>query len=221
MSKVITVECEAKTTLPLDSLIPFQDKIKITTREDYEKGRQLFIDQGITLAKHVWKNGKKYYLIDGHQTKYILTKMRDEEGFKVPKIPVVLVKAKSIKEAKLKVLAAASVFGTFDEKALEKYLKVNKIDIDYALARFEFKQIDLETLAKEMEKAAPLPVGKGGGGMKVSSDDVHQVQLYFDTKSHSKFMEQCEALSEAYQTENISDTVSRAIDEEHNRLKKN
>ncbi len=212
MDKTIRVECEAKTTMPLDSLVPFQDKIKILTRDNYEKGRQLILDHGITLAKHVWVNNKKNFLIDGHQTRDILIKMRDEEGYKVPKIPVVLVKAKNLREAKLKVLAAATGFGTFDELALEKYLAKNKIDIDYALARFEFNQVNLKELAKDMEKVAPLPDGKTTGpNMKVSSDDVHQVQLYFDTASHKEFLEACEALSEKYGTENISDTVLRAV----------
>jgi hypothetical protein len=72
-------------------------------------------------------------------------------------------------------------------------------------------------LAAEMEKVKDLPPGKGGPDMKVSSDGVHQVQLYFDTKAHNKFMEQCELLAEAYGTENISDTVAKAIDEDYER----
>lgn len=216
--KVIRIDCEAKTTLPLDKLIPFQDKIKTLPREQFEKFRNVLIEQGVKFSKHVWKNKGKYFIIDGHQTVYTLSKMRDEEGYTIPNLPVTFVKAKNLKEAKLAVLAGATVFGTFDEVALDKYLKFNKIDIDYALASFDFPDIDMTSLAKDMEKIAPLPDGKGsGGGMKVSSDDVHQVQLYFDTKAHKKFLDQCELLSEIYETENISDTVSKAIDEEYKR----
>lgn len=211
MDKVIRIECEAKTTLPLDKLIPFQDKIKTLPREQYEKFRKVLIEQGVKFSKHVWKNGNKYYIIDGHQTVYTLTKLRDEEGYKVPNLPVTLVKAKSLKEAKLAVLAGASTFGVFDEVSLEKYLKTNKIDIDLALESFEFVGVDVDSLAKEMEKVKPLPPGKGQGGMKVSSDDVHQVQLYFDTASHKLFLDACEKLSEMYGTENITDTVLRAV----------
>lgn len=211
MTRTIRIECEAKTTLPLDKLVPFQDKIKTLPREQYEKFRKVLIDQGIKFSKHVWLNKGKYHIIDGHQTVYVLTKMRDEEKWVVPNLPVTLVKAKSLREAKLAVLAGASQFGQFDEVALEKYLKTNKIDLDLALESFEFVGIDPEKLSKEMEKVAPLPTGKGGPNMKVSSDDVHQVQLYFDTISHKLFMEACEKLSEEYETENISDTVLRAV----------
>jgi hypothetical protein len=211
----ITVEVEGKSTLPLDALEPFQDKIKILERAQFEKFRRVLIEQGISFVVHVWKSGKKNFIIDGHQRVYALKKMRDEEDFKIPSIPVSFVKAKSLKEAKLKVLSGASQFGSFDAQALEKYLLKNKIDMDLALASFDFPEVDLKALSLHMDQVEALPEPKGGdGNMKVSSDEVKQVQLYFDIKSHGEFMRAAEELAQIYGTENITDTVLRAMNEE-------
>jgi ParB-like chromosome segregation protein Spo0J len=214
MARALTVEVEGKRTLPLDSLIPFQEDIKRLERPQYEKFRNSVLDLGISFTIHVWSHKNKWNVIDGHQRVTGLKMMRDEEGFKVPAVPVSIVKAKTLREAKLKVLAGTSQYGTFDERALEAYLQNNKIDIDFALKTIELSGVDLVQFSVDMPRIEDLPkVDLQPPTMKVSSGEVRQVQLYFGAKDYEEFIKLAESLAAKYETENISDTVLGALRE--------
>lgn len=213
--KTIRIAVEAKQTVPLTQLVPFQEDIKTISKESYERARESILENGFCFAVHVWKNKGKNYIIDGHQRVFALTQLVEHEGYKCPPLPVALVKAKTFQEAKMKVLAGVSLYGQINELNLEKYLKGNKIDLSKLAAQFEFPNLDITEFMSKFDSIPSeddLPDADGSnGGLPSSSEGVRQVQLLFDTASHAEFMKYAEALAERYGTENVTDTVLKAL----------
>jgi hypothetical protein len=208
MSKRVLVNVEANKTVTLDSLIPFQDDLKTITKDEYEKLRESTIQEGISLSLHVWPKGNKNNLIDGHQRVFTWKKMRDDEGFEMPEIPVSIVKAKSFKEAKRKVLMAASVSGRAHKDAVAKFLESNEISLEEVLATISIPGIDL---TKHIDQAAKDVKETVENAIPSSSDGVKQIQLYFDSDSHEEFTKSINALAKSLGTENITDTVMECV----------
>ena len=102
MSKTIQINPDSKLYfLPLDELRFFQGELKELTEVAFHKLRKEILETGFNFAYHAWKNPENnhWYILDGHQRKRVLTKMRDDEGFNVPNLPVVRVMAKNYKAA--------------------------------------------------------------------------------------------------------------------------
>ncbi len=220
MDKKIKVTVEAAAYVPLDSIdVSFQEEIKTLSKEEYEKLSQSLIEEGIGLSLHIWKHKKKNYSIDGKQRVWTLRKMRDEEDFIIPEIPVSPIKAKTFQEAKRRVIIALSVSGKIKEDAFAKYILNNKIPIEFLAAHASPPGIDMGDFAEKFMniKPPPLPVSGEGDAEKMasSSDQVKQVQLFFNAGDMEEFLNLTNELGEIYQIENISDTVLRAIRAAH------
>ncbi len=179
--------------------------------------RQSLIDEGIGLSLHVWKNKGKFYLIDGHQRTWALKKMRDEEEFTVPDIPVSFIKAKTYEDAKRRVLIALSLSGKLKEDAFARYVQNNKISLDFLVSHVSPPGINMGDFAEKFMniKAPDLPKDPGAPEDKMpsSSDQVKQVQLFYNSENHQEFIEKVNSLGEGYGFENISDTVLEAVRE--------
>ena len=128
----IKVKCKAAFDLDISQLNDFQGNLKTLTKVKYEKFKRNLIKNGIKLAKHVWKNpeDKKWYIIDGHQTKRLLSAMQSE-GYKIPLIPVAQVIADSFQEAKETVLLANSSYGEMEDDGLYEFLSESEIDVSF------------------------------------------------------------------------------------------
>jgi hypothetical protein len=70
--------------------------------------------------------------------------MRDDEGYQIPDLPVLIVQAKSLKEAKRKVLAATSQFGEVKSDGLFNFLKTAELDHAEVLKNIQLPEINLE-----------------------------------------------------------------------------
>jgi len=153
--KALTVTCDTKLKIPLDELIELQGNFKEMTKARYEKFKKLILKRGIWFASHVWKeltieNGVslvKWWIIDGHGRKRLLTKMR-AEGYAIPDIPCVEISAASLKEAKEAVLAASSNFQRATKDGLYEFISGASISFD-ELDAFEIPDIDLPDFKDE------------------------------------------------------------------------
>lgn len=214
-NKQIRVTATGAALVPYEKLEAFQQDIKHLDKLRYEKLRKSVLDNGFSFTVHVWKNRGKHHIIDGHQRIFTVGQLVKNEGYKCPPLPVSFVQAKNFAEAKRKVLAGASQYGTFDESALAKYLEENDIPYDEVVAAFDFPEVDMAALAQKMENT-PVPtlpdVGDGETPeMRSSSDQVKQVVLFFTADKHDEFMKLCEALSNKWGLDNITDTVLEAV----------
>jgi hypothetical protein len=222
MSQTIRISCTGASHADPADLIPFQGDLKELSKENYERLRKQIIELGFSEPVSVWKNQGKLYILNGHQRTRAVLKMR-EEGFAVATLPINFVEAENEQEAKYKILALTSQFGTITEEGLYEMTSYLGLSSEEIASNFTFAGF-------EMPKFLESYYGEGGGddgdmsagqipetpkGLESSSNQVRMVQLFFDAKGHEEFLEKTEELAALYETDNITDTVLRAIRETH------
>lgn len=222
-SKHIKISVRGAELVPLASLVHFQDEIKSLSKTRFEKLRKSILTLGLSFTVHIWRNKGSNNIIGGHQTCRVLEHLVSKEGYLLEGVPVSIVEADSFEEAKRKVLAGAAQYGNFDKQGLYKYMMDNEIPFDDLVSTFEFEGINFEEFGKnffdDSTDENDIDGAAGSGieitGMKVSSDQVRQVQLFFDLEKHQEFMEKVKLLTEEYGTQNVTDTVMEAVREAH------
>ena len=119
--KTIKITCDGTDYVDYKSLTPFQGHLKILTEENLEKLKKSIIKYGFTVPAFIWQSGKKKYILDAHQRALALESL-ESDGYTIPDIPIVYIKAKNKTEAKEKLLHITSQYGTFDKDGLEDFL---------------------------------------------------------------------------------------------------
>lgn len=143
MKDTVKIAIGDKIMVDISELEDFQGELKELSVTNYEKAKASIMKHGFSFCPHIWKMKGKLYLLDGHQRWRTLNKMR-EEGFTVPKIPVIEVKANGFKEAKEKVLAAASQYGEITSEGLYQFLHESEIDPSTVEVTYNFPEIDMQ-----------------------------------------------------------------------------
>lgn len=140
----IRVDCNTGKSTQISKLNVLQGDLKELTAENYLKLKNQILKTGFAFAIHCWadKNGK-LWIVDGTQRLITLRKMH-EEGYKIPNIPIVQVKAANLKEAKRRVLQGASQYGEVTVDGLKRFMDENKFSIDEIKLSFDFPEINLE-----------------------------------------------------------------------------
>lgn len=173
--KIIEITCEGVTeTVPIENLTDFQGSLKDLTDKAYEKAKQSILDHGFSFAVHVWKNKGHIYILDGHQRIRAVRHMCEFEGYYCPEIPVVSVQAKTLKQAKLKLLAAASQFGDVNKEGLYEYMTENKITFKELNSFAKFQEFNLGNFNaqffKDLEADAQEKAGDSPEPVKISKE---------------------------------------------------
>jgi hypothetical protein len=181
--KTIRVTCDTKLRIPLDELHAIQGNLKTASVANYKKFRKLIEKRGINFSLHVWKElapvlkvtkvdkkkkavtvtqdrpAVKWWIIDGHLRKLLLTKMRNEDGYEIPSVPCVEIEAVSLADAKKQVLAASSNFHKVSKDGLYEFLNENEMGFE-ELSEFDLPDIDLPKFKAEyFDEAEPLEEG--------------------------------------------------------------
>lgn len=158
-------------------LKPFQGNLKDLSVENYEKLKISILKNGLSFAKHVWKDEKGIInILDGHQTVRCLEKM-EQEGYSVPLIPCVFVNADSYKQAKEKLLAITSQYGTITDQGLYEYLAESGINWRDAVESFTFDSIDFNDFAMNFygEVQAGIEKEISNTSAEISLDDFNNL----------------------------------------------
>lgn len=238
--KVVRVTCDTKLRIPLDELHGLQGKLKTAPTESYNRFRKLVLKRGVNFSFHVWKEivpvlsvtkvdrakksltmkgerpAVKWWIIDGHLRKMLLTKLRDEEGYEVPPLPCVEIEATSLKDAKQQVLAASSNFHKTTNEGLYEFM--NDAGLVYEdLDAFELADIDLPAFRMEFFDE-PAPAEDGEKKETVTFDAyknaaVKQVVLYYAKEEYETMIKALDALMEKWQCEDYSQVVWRLASE--------
>lgn len=166
MTNEIKIQCETKLYLPIENLNEFQGELKTLSTVNFEKLKKQIIEQGFSSPFLVWKNNGTYFLLDGHQRKRVVTKLK-EAGYKVPDLPCVEIFAKTKLEAKKKLLSYVSQFGKVESQGLYEFIIESEIPIE-DMADFEIPEIDMTEFKAEFFADEP-PAGAG------SEDNVPEV----------------------------------------------
>ena len=219
--KTIKIAVKGAETVSLEDLKPFQGSLKQIGKAEYEQLRKGILDLGFSFAPHVWKEGKDVYLIDGHQRIFTVRQMVEIEGYKCPPIPVAVVEAKTYAEAKRKILAAASQYGTVTKESLLAFAKENDIPLDEIVATYHFHEVNYEDFASDFTPppGEDLPEVEEDEDtektLKSGSELVRQLQLFFNSDDYNEFVQKVEALRDQYKTESVTDTLLEMVREEY------
>lgn len=139
--KKIKIACKGADQLPLDSFEHFQGDLKSLSEDSFKKLKREILKRGFSFPIHIWKNGEKFSVIDGHQRLRCLGQMA-KEGYEIPLIPVVYVHAKDEQEARMKVLSGASQYGRVERDGLYQFMEMSNVTIDEMALSFELPSVD-------------------------------------------------------------------------------
>jgi len=135
----IKVTCTTDHTLSLSELAEFQGGLKERTELDIARIQNSIIEYGIAFPFFVWKKGATNNIIDGHGRLEALSEW-ESEGYEIPPLPVVYIKAESVEKAKELLLHVNSVHGTINEQALRELIE----ECGASISELSFPDINLE-----------------------------------------------------------------------------
>lgn len=144
MGKSIYISCKTSDSINLDDATWFQGELKTLSDNSFKRLRQSILNRGFSFPIFLWNDGGNSYLIDGHQRALTLKKMRDEEGYEIPKLPVVYIDAGSRREAADKVLAATSNYGEITPDGLYQFMNNFEIKMPDLETQFQFPEISIK-----------------------------------------------------------------------------
>ena len=134
MSKTIRVTCEAKTYLPLDSLVYFQGELCTLEKNELEVARKTLLEDGIFKPALIWQHKGKNNIIDFHARYRVLIQMVEEgytietiEGVENPIPASLATNIKTVKQAKELVLKSRTRFHRMSDESLYEYMHLNEI----------------------------------------------------------------------------------------------
>jgi len=160
IDKVIPITCGYQDILSPSQILDLQSNLKTKTRSQLDKLKNQILKYGFSFPLFVWQNDEKIYSIDGHGRRFVVEELlkdgyrfKYEDGTICDKIPVVMIQAKDRQEAKEKLLAVNSNYGTFTEDGLYSFLNEPNFELNFDELKvdLELPGIDLEYYMKGYE----------------------------------------------------------------------
>lgn len=172
----IEIRCITKDNADLDELKEFQGDLKEMSDVSKAKLKGEIINTGFAFPFLCWKDPKRktLWILGGHQRARALRELRDE-GYDVPRVPIVLVDAKHRVEAKSRVLQDIAQYGKITNEGLNEFLNESGLKFDEIVERFTIPDFDLNSFGQVYfpSNADPKEVsftatgdGKGKSGSK-------------------------------------------------------
>jgi len=148
MDNQIRITCRGAIAVPYQQLVHFQGNLKDLSETAYQKLKATILKLGFSEPISVWENDGAYYVLNGHQRLRCIKTMVETEGYVCPDLPVSIVEAVDIHEAKLKVLSLTSQYGDLTNQGLYEFMSQAEIGMD-ELTDYDFPEIDLPSFDKE------------------------------------------------------------------------
>ena len=118
--KFITNEVVGCETAPIENFIAFQDEVKEISPKNLKKLKHSILRNGFTSPIITWQ----MKILDGHQRKVALESLI-YDGYKIPKIPYVEIRAENETRAKEILLTCIAEYGEVTRERLEFFLTNN------------------------------------------------------------------------------------------------
>jgi len=141
----IDIRCTGTENISLDSFTELQGNLKDLSKENYAKLKSSLLKYGFCFPVFCWNDGKTFFILDAHQRVKTLTKLRSE-GYTIPDLPTVYIKAKDRIEAKELLFQLNSNYGKITQDGLYEFINEPGFEIDTLL----LDDIDLPEL--DMDK---------------------------------------------------------------------
>ena len=167
---MIEVKCTGAETVSISKLKPLQGKLKKLSDANYHKLKREILETGFSEPISVWNDQGTYRILNGHQRLATLRKLK-KEGNTIPKIPISLVEAKDMDEAKRKVLALTSQYGEMTNDGLKEFIADTALDTDQLFENFRFPEIDTEAFLAEHFDTTNQSIDKHIEGNKELSEE--------------------------------------------------
>lgn len=154
-----TIENKIQSELPLISwteLKTFQfNNLKDSNNRDISKLKNSMVNEGYCFPVFVWKR----YVLDG-TGRYLALKELESEGYTIPELPFIELKANNLQHAKKLALMASSRHGNISQKSFEAFvsdLQIEDIRLDINIPEIKLEVANLkldenETVESEEEK---------------------------------------------------------------------
>ena len=152
----IRVTCKGAALAELSDLVPIQGDLKSLSKEDFEKLKKSILRYGITFPFFVWRRNGKLALVDGTQRDRVLREIQ-KEGYRIPKLPVDFIEAKSEKEAKEKILLLSSQYGKMTNDSLYEFIEEGGLDFPDLKEILDLPQINFGVFERGYR---PEPLGE-------------------------------------------------------------
>lgn len=143
----VRIACAGHSQAPISRFVELQGDLKSLSEENYRKLKSEIALRGFSFPVNVWVNEGNLVLLDGHQRIRTLTQMA-AEGWGIPEIPYCTVEAQDYKEAKRKLLGAASQYGKIEEQGLYEFMQDMDLPAIELKGSFALPEIDLEKFSE-------------------------------------------------------------------------
>lgn len=106
-------------------LKPLQGELKELSKKNYDKLKKSFSENGLFLPMFVWKNKEDFFLLDGHGRERVFNQegavFLDKNGKNTYEVPALIIQAKSLEDAKKKILLISSQFQKITQEGLDEF----------------------------------------------------------------------------------------------------
>jgi len=152
----VRMACTGAAAVDIAELSGFQGTLKTLTPTNAAKLRAQIVDTGFSEPISIWQHGGKNLVLNGHQRLTVLAGLRDE-GWNVPPVPVSLVEAADEDEARRKVLAFASQYGSVTSEGLAAFLDTTELALP-DLEGFVFPEIPVFVPPEDKDAPAEFKI---------------------------------------------------------------
>jgi hypothetical protein len=229
----IKVTGEGAMAVGYKKLEPFQGDLKILSEEAYEKIKSSIVKFGFMEPISTWEDQGRLYILNGHQRLAAVKRMIENEKFDPVELPINIIKAKSYKDAKLRVLALTSEYGTMTQDGavnfladldvsideLEKFVNLRQVDLSDVMASVDQIKTDLVKddamdITNMTDESGSLDEDEDEDG-KVKNDlasGLRLMQIFLAEDQVESFKEKIDAVIEHYNMENVSDCIVKCVE---------
>ena len=168
MQTHIVIACEGAATVPYTKIKNFQGDLKDISPEDYERLKEQILDHGFNSPVHVWKHRNQLWNLDGHQRIKVLSGLEDE-GYKIPDIPINYIKAKNMADAKRILLSKVSQYGKVTPQGMYNFMADANITNDEMKEHFRIPDLDFDKFNEDFFGEPRKTVAEGA--KEIDTDD--------------------------------------------------
>lgn len=153
----IKIKVEGSKSVPYKKLNNFQGDLKILTESNYQRFKNNILINGFIEPISTWldPSDKKLKILNGHQRLATVKRMVENENYQIADIPINIIEADNIQDAKKKVLALTSEYGEMTREGVHNFISGMELDTDelstYLKDVTNLKSINIDEILADFE----------------------------------------------------------------------
>lgn len=223
----IIVACDAPLKLAPEVLLPSQDSLKTMSHEDSEKLSRSIEKHGIDFSLTVWKDKKgQYHLVDGHGRIALIQHKIQSGEWCVPEVPCVNTHAKTLQDAKMKILRSSSTYHKITNQGLYEFaigdlgLNIDSLT-EFSLPDFSFPDFKMEfgdgSVGESLDKSS-LSDRETVSEDSYRNQHIKGLNLFYSNEEFHRVVTELDLLCNHYKIKDHAEMVRRLIGEAHHSI---